>query len=406
MGRKVTDVLKRIDVFERLPEEQLMRVAKLLRERKFREGQILFNQGDPGDALYIVAQGRVKIFITDQFGREKVLAFLGEGEFFGEMAVLRGAPRSAAAQASTDLRVLVLRKDDFDVLLASNVDVLKEMLRIVNLRQMVTTQRVSQEASGGGGPLGLLTVVFAPRGGAGKTTLATNLAVALAQETPDRVALVDLCLLFGHEGILLNLLPRSSLASISPAALAQLDRESFGYYLATHEESSVRLLVGSTRPEEGEAVTGEHVRTVLNLLRHQFVHVVVDLPTNFADPTLVAVELADQVLLIVNPDPFSVRNVREARRIFLDLLHLPAEKVQLVLNYPGPYVGLTREQVEQALGTRMAAVVPYGGEGPSRAALEGFPLMTRLPTNAAARAMAEIARLRSQAAREALALAG
>ena len=91
---------------------------------------------------------------------------------------------------------------------------------------------------------------------------ATNLAVALAQLTPDRVAAVDLDLLFGHVAMLLDLVPRTSLAAITPAAIRDLDRDSLAYYLAKHAESSLRVLAGTMRPEDSELVTGEHVRAM------------------------------------------------------------------------------------------------------------------------------------------------
>ncbi len=403
---RIVDLLKTLEIFEGLPEAELAKIGKLMRERRFAEDQLLFRQGDPGSALYVITRGRVKISIADQFGREKVLAFLGEGEFFGEMAVLTGAARSASAQASTDLKVLELRKDDFDVLLAGNVEVLKEMLRVVNRRQAVTTQRITQEATAElGAPSGLLSVIFSPRGGAGKTTVATNLAVALAQRAPDRVVLVDLDLLFGHQPIMLNLMPRSSLAAITPSALGQLDRESFGYYLATHEDTSLRLLVGALRPEEGELVGGDHVRAVLELLRRQFVHIVVDSPSNFGDPTLVAVEMADRALIVCTPDLPCVRGVCESQRVFHDLLRLPRERFAYVLNRVTPYVGLARSQLEAALGTQVALEIPYGGDGPARAALNGFPLVAGLPGNPTARALLTLADRVHRTAEEALALA-
>ncbi len=407
MGTRAVDLLRRTDIFERLPEAELLQVAKLLRERKFAEEQLLFEQGDPGNALYVITQGRVKIFIADQFGREKVLAFLGEGEIFGEMAVLTGAARSATAQASTNLKVLELRKDDFDVLLANNVEVLKEMLRVVNLRQALTTQRLSQEASEGSAPKGLVTVVYSPRGGSGKSTLAANLAVALAQETPDRVVLVDLNLLFAHLPIMLNLTPRSSLAAITPTALTQLDRESFSYYLTTHEDSSLRVLVGALRPEDGETVTGDHVRAVVDLLRRQFVHVVVDAPADFRDPTLVALDLADRVIVLGTSDVrATLPALHECRRVFVEVLRHPAERFSYVLNHVLPYHATSRVEMERALGVTFAAEIPYGGDGPALAALEGHPLVSKLPTNPAARAVLGLAVELDLVAREALALAG
>src|SRR6185312_3382710 len=172
-------------------------------------------QDEPGDALYIVLEGRVRIATTDHFGRERVLAFYGPGEFFGDMAVLTGAPRSATAGASTAVRLLQLRKEDFDWLVGNSMGVMRGMMRVMVERQAALNTRLSQEAGATQGDVrGQVTVVFSPQGGAGQTVLATNLAVALAQLTPDRVTILDLDLLFGHVAMLLDLVPRTALASI------------------------------------------------------------------------------------------------------------------------------------------------------------------------------------------------
>src|SRR5947207_2922133 len=87
-------------------------------------------------------------------------------------------------------------------------------------RQTAMNTRLTQEVGATTGDVrGQVTVVFSPRGGAGQTILTTNLAVALAELTPDRVAILDLDLLFGHVSMLLDLVPRTALAAISPAAI-------------------------------------------------------------------------------------------------------------------------------------------------------------------------------------------
>src|SRR3981081_1079489 len=121
MASRVIELLHSMDIFAELPNEDLSKIARLLKEHKVRENELVFAQGDPGDSLYIVLQGRVRIATSDSFGRERVLAFYGPGEFFGDMAVLTGEPRSATASASTNLRLLQLRKDDFDMLVAPRV---------------------------------------------------------------------------------------------------------------------------------------------------------------------------------------------------------------------------------------------------------------------------------------------
>src|SRR6266581_9763730 len=123
MSSRVLDLLRSMDLFTDLPDSELNKIGRLLKQHKFAENELIFQQGDVGDGLYIILQGRVRIASTDHFGRERVLAFYGPGEFFGDMAVLTGAPRSASATASTDVRLLQLRKDDFDILLATSVGI-------------------------------------------------------------------------------------------------------------------------------------------------------------------------------------------------------------------------------------------------------------------------------------------
>jgi pilus assembly protein CpaE len=334
-----------------------------------------------------------------------VLAFYGPGEFFGDMAVLTGAPRSATATASTDLRLLQLRKDDFDVLVATNVGVMRGMLRVMVERQAAMNTRLTQESGASHGDIhGQVTVVFSPRGGAGQTVLATNLAVALAEITPDRVAIVDLDLLFGHVAMLLDLVPRTALAAISPAAIRSLDRDSLGFYMTKHAESSLRVLAGTLRPEESELVTGEHVRAIIDTLRRQFVHLVIDAGSRFSEPCLAALELADQVIVVSTPDANSTHTVQESQRVLRELLGVAPERIRFVQNQPSPYGKLSRTELALALNTERVMEIPFGGEEVSKASLSGFPLVMSRSSNPTSRAIVGLARELDQSGRELVAL--
>jgi pilus assembly protein CpaE len=248
-------------------------------------------------------------------------------------------------------------------------------------------------------------VVFSPRGGAGTTTIATNLAVALAHRTPDRVVLVDLNVLFGHVPLLLNLTPRTSLAAISAVSLRQMDRESFEFYLTTHADTSLRVLSGVLRPEDGELITAEQVRAVLELLRRHFVYVIVDMGRSFSEVNLSAIEVADNMLIVCTPDRVGIRAVSESQRIFRELLRLPGDPLQYVLNHPSPYTLMAAEELEQALQAHFVGTIPFGGDAPARAALEGRPLVTRWPNSVVSKSILSLATRFEQQAREAFALA-
>ena len=405
MASRVIELLHSMDIFAELSDEELSKIARLLKELKVRENELVFSQGDDGDSLYVVLQGRVRIATSDNFGRERVLAFYGPGEFFGDMAVLTGAPRSATATASTDSRLLQLRKDDFDTLLATSVGIMRGMLRVMVERQAAMNTRLTQESGAMHGDVrGQVTVVFSPQGGAGQTVLATNLAVALAELTPDRVAILDLDLLFGHVAMLLDLVPRTALAGMTPAAIRALDRDSVGFYLTKHSESSLRVMTGTLRPEESELVTGDHVRAIVELLRQQFVHVVVDAGSRFSESCLAALEVADEVMIISTPEPGVTHAIQESQRVLRDLLGVSNDRVRFIQNQPTPYGKLSGSELATLLGTERVVEVPFGGEEVSKAGLAGFPLVMSRSGNPTSRAIVSLARDLEQSGRELLAL--
>jgi CRP/FNR family cyclic AMP-dependent transcriptional regulator len=109
--------LRRSPLFARVSEPSLARLAQSLRRRRFRRNEIVFHQGDPGDSLHVVVTGAVKILLPSPEGDEAIIATVREGEFFGELALLDGAPRSATATALEPTETLVLPRATFVELL-------------------------------------------------------------------------------------------------------------------------------------------------------------------------------------------------------------------------------------------------------------------------------------------------
>jgi CRP/FNR family cyclic AMP-dependent transcriptional regulator len=105
--------LRRVPLFAELSDEEIERVADLARERAYPKGSVILFEDDPGDALYVVATGSVKVVLIGEDGREVILSVLKEGDFFGEMALIDDEPRSAHVIAMEDSNLLVLRREDF-----------------------------------------------------------------------------------------------------------------------------------------------------------------------------------------------------------------------------------------------------------------------------------------------------
>src|SRR5207249_8655098 len=96
---------------------ELERVAEITRERNYPKNSVILFEDDPGDALYVVVTGQVKVVLIGEDGREVILSVLHEGQFFGEMALIDDEPRSAHVIAMLDSNLLVLRREDFQAIL-------------------------------------------------------------------------------------------------------------------------------------------------------------------------------------------------------------------------------------------------------------------------------------------------
>lgn len=128
------DVLRRVPLLATLGEADLAAFAALLRERRYPRGSMILAQGDPGEALYLLAAGQVKVVLIHEDGREVILSVLGPGAFFGEMALLDQEPRSAHVVAMTDSLLLQLRREDFQARLRSGPEVAIALLRELSRR--------------------------------------------------------------------------------------------------------------------------------------------------------------------------------------------------------------------------------------------------------------------------------
>ena len=113
MALSPMEVLRKVPLFSALGETDLAAFSELTRERSYPKGSVIVFEDDPGDALFLVAAGQVKVVLIAEDGREVILSVLGEGSFFGEMAVIDEEPRSAHVIAMDDSSLLVLRREDF-----------------------------------------------------------------------------------------------------------------------------------------------------------------------------------------------------------------------------------------------------------------------------------------------------
>ena len=128
--------LKSVDLFRALPGEELATIAEIAEEQPFAAGDQIFAEGEPGDALYLVVEGTVKVHKGD-----KALSQLGEREVFGEMAVLDAEPRSASATVVKDAVLLKIGRDDFRDVLRERPEIGMGVLQVLSRRLRASRRR-------------------------------------------------------------------------------------------------------------------------------------------------------------------------------------------------------------------------------------------------------------------------
>ena len=113
MSTQTADFLATIPLFSGLQRDELQKFAELTRERAYPRGSVILFQDDPGDSLFVLRAGRVKVVLIGEDGREVILGVLEPGAHFGELALIDDQPRSAHVIAMEDAQLLILRREDF-----------------------------------------------------------------------------------------------------------------------------------------------------------------------------------------------------------------------------------------------------------------------------------------------------
>jgi CRP/FNR family cyclic AMP-dependent transcriptional regulator len=135
-----TAYLSSITLFSKLTEDELRVVAGRLKDQSFAVGEVIFKQGEPGDAMFIIQSGRVRIYAEREGEKQLTLNVYGEGDFFGEFSIIDGEPRSASAEAVESTDLLVLRHHDLIAILGEHPDISISLMRGLVSRLRYTTE--------------------------------------------------------------------------------------------------------------------------------------------------------------------------------------------------------------------------------------------------------------------------
>jgi CRP/FNR family transcriptional regulator, cyclic AMP receptor protein len=135
----VETLLRDIPLFSCLGDEELTHLESVAVKRAYPKNTILISEGDKGDQLYVIRRGKIKVVVTDDSGRERVISLLGPGEHFGEMALIDGESRSATIVTTEPTQLLTIRREDFLKILTSHPDLMFSLLKVMTKKVRIAT---------------------------------------------------------------------------------------------------------------------------------------------------------------------------------------------------------------------------------------------------------------------------
>ena len=202
---------------------------------------------------------------------------------------------------------------------------------------------------------GKVIVVYSPKGGAGTTTLAVNLAVSL-HNAETKVALVDGNLQFGDVAVFLNEASKNTILDLA-SHVEELDPDIVTEVMINHTLSGINVLAAPIRPENAEKITAEQFQKVLQFLRTMYEYIIVDTASYLTDIVLSAIELSDLIVLIANQDIPSIKNAKSFLNL-TDGLRIPRQKIIFAMNRFDKRIAISTEKISDSLKQEVSGIIP------------------------------------------------
>ncbi|MEA2671369.1 MAG: two-component system, sensor histidine kinase and response regulator [Chloroflexota bacterium] len=282
---------------------------------------------------------------------------------------------------------LVRGRDFADEILPKPLD-----LDILELRLVAILKRIADGREPVPQIQGQVTAVTSAKGGTGVSTIAANLALALAIDTDKSVVAVDLDLEYGDLPMLLDVPPKGGTDQLIRSLEVDGDSCAPEDFFARHEPSGLRILGAPRNPVDALQIDEGGVNHLMARLRSLHDHVVVDVPRGFADPALATLTAAQRVVVVVVPEVTALRRTLTLLEI-LRSLKIEEQRLLLVYNQTVASDQLSRERVEGFLGHRIPLEIAHDLELFHRATTTGRPVVLLDPGHRASRDLRRLAEL-------------
>ena len=236
---------------------------------------------------------------------------------------------------------------------------------------------------------GKVIVVYSPKGGAGCTTLAVNLGMALHNDET-RTVIVDGSLQFGDVALFINEQGQNTILDLT-SIVDELDPEIVGDVMVKHDVSGVHVLAAPSRPEQAESVSGGDFLKTLQYLRRLYAYVIVDTSSLLTDVVLSSIDESDVIVLIATQDIPAIKSAQLFLNLLVSSLGVDQERVVFTINRYDKRIGITPEKIGNNLKIDVAAIIPLDERVIPRSVNRGVPFILENRTQPASRGILSLA---------------
>jgi Flp pilus assembly CpaE family ATPase len=382
-------MLEMSPIFAELSDGALRALARRMRVVGLPATDKLNVGTEHGDAVVFLASGLVEQSVTDAAGR----MLLTRRRLPGELVILpvhRPGDRYVTSIVGLSNAVLLtLDRDSLVQGLGAEVEKVATALDQLWTQELAAVEAAEvQLASRTSAPI---VAFFSAKGGSGVTTLAVNTSAVIAHTYPRQVLLVDLSAPFGHAALFSDLIATGSIASAVKATPEDFDKM-LRQHIVYHR-SGMGVLPGTLRPEEVDLMTGDLTGRVLDIVVSWQRVIVVDLGTSLGEAALAVIERAECLVVVVPPEIAAMTDARRALAVFRDIMNVPDNRIELVLNQRVPHPPLDRAAIEGILGRKMSVTVGFDDSRPEDATLAGGLVLQRDSSSLVSRGATELARV-------------
>ena len=350
VGSKMS-ILRDLPIFKGLSNTEFENLKGLCKEEQFFDGDVLFNEGDSPEAVYIIKRGSVRIIKTEE-GRQVELATLFNGEIFGEMGVLNNAPRLASAVVSGEAILLTIDGGEFVRVVAQSPSMSKIVMSTMvgRFKSLQTpSEKVKEDHEA------VMIGIFSGTGGVGTSLVTANMAASIKAATGNKVLVFDLDLMFGDQGEILGLKGGTSLSDVVENEVIDID--SLRQCIQS-TPAGVDVLRSPAQAEHAEVVMPGFIISCLELLRYEYDYILCDTAHLIHEASLSLLDMVHIPIYLLTAEVLSVKNATRWFSI-MDRIHMPIEKIKLLINkYEENVDKETVDFVEEKFGKKTIGRLP------------------------------------------------